>query len=84
MVELSDNGGLMDRFLALPLPTMFMYGEQNNTLSSLPHLAANGVELAEIPHCAHFPMYSNAPEMWSRITTFVTHPAAVPTPRSSR
>jgi pimeloyl-ACP methyl ester carboxylesterase len=49
---------------------MFMYGAQNNTLSYLPHLAANGVELAEIPYCGHFPMYSNAPEMWRRIAAF--------------
>ena len=44
-----------------------MYGEQNKTLSYLPHLAANGVELAEIPQSGHFPMYSNAREMWRRI-----------------
>ncbi|MBP2326043.1 hypothetical protein JOF56_006428 [Kibdelosporangium banguiense] len=41
---------------------MYMYGEQNNHLSYLPQMSANGTELAEIPHCAHFPMYSNAPE----------------------
>ena len=70
MVELSDNADLMDKFLALPFPRMFMYGEQNNTLSYLPRLASNGVELAEIPHSGHFPMYSNAPEMWRRIATF--------------
>lgn len=70
MVDLSDNASLMDKFLSLPLPRMFMYGEQNNTLSYLPHLASNGVELAEIPHSGHFPMYSNAPEMWRRIAAF--------------
>ncbi|MHC6231918.1 alpha/beta fold hydrolase [Arthrobacter sp. MMS24-T111] len=70
MVDLSDNAHLMEKFLALPLPRMFMYGEQNKTLSYLPHLAANGVVLAEIPHSGHFPMYSNAPEMWRRIAAF--------------
>ena len=48
-----------------------MYGHQNNSLSYLTRLAENGVELAEISHSAHFPMYSNAPDMWSRITDFV-------------
>lgn len=71
MVELSDNGNLLDRFLALPFPRMYMYGVQNNMLSYLDLLAEKGVELAEISHSAHFPMYSNAPEMWSRITTFI-------------
>ncbi|MFC9334277.1 alpha/beta fold hydrolase [Arthrobacter sp. NPDC057009] len=70
MVDLSDNAGLMEKFLALPLPRMFMYGEQNKTLSYLAHLASNGVVLAEIPHSGHFPMYSNAPEMWRRIAAF--------------
>jgi pimeloyl-ACP methyl ester carboxylesterase len=72
MVELSDNDKLLDRFLGLPVPTMFMYGEQNNSLSYLETLASGGVELAEITHCAHFPMYANPPEMWARIASLVT------------
>lgn len=74
MVHLSDHGRLLDRFLALPAPTMFMYGAQNSSLSYLDKLAADGVELAEISRCAHFPMYSNPTEMWDRITRFVTEP----------
>lgn len=70
MVNLSDNGDLMTRFLGLPCPKMFMYGEQNASLSYLNHIASNGVELAEIPLCGHFPMYSNPPEMWRRIDRF--------------
>jgi pimeloyl-ACP methyl ester carboxylesterase len=70
MVNLSDNADLMEKFLALPFPRMFMYGEQNRSLTYLPHLAANGVQLAEITRSGHFPMYSNAPEMWNRIAAF--------------
>lgn len=51
---------------------MFMYGEQNSSLSYLDALAAGGVEVAEIGQSAHFPMYSNAPEMWARITDFIS------------
>ncbi|MFJ8364311.1 hypothetical protein [Streptomyces sp. NPDC093984] len=72
MVDLSDHGKLFERFLAPPAPKMFMYGQQNNTLSYLPALAEAGVELSEIEHCAHFPMYSNPPQMWARITDLVT------------
>ena len=71
MVDLSDNAGLMARFLDLPCPKMFMYGDQNATLSYLPYIAAQGVELAEIPECGHFPMYANPPEMWRRIAQFI-------------
>lgn len=70
MVELSDHGDLMNKFLGLPCPTMFMYGEQNRSLSYLRHIAANGVRLAEIPLCGHFPMYSNPVAMWEAIADF--------------
>jgi pimeloyl-ACP methyl ester carboxylesterase len=70
MVDLSDHGDLMSKFLSLPCPRMFMYGEQNSSLTYLTKLNANGVELAEIPHSAHFPMYSNPVAMWERIAEF--------------
>jgi pimeloyl-ACP methyl ester carboxylesterase len=70
MVDLSDHGDLMSKFVSLPCPRMFMYGEQNASLPYLPALAASGVELAEIPHCGHFPMYSNPVAMWDRIAKF--------------
>jgi pimeloyl-ACP methyl ester carboxylesterase len=71
MVELSDHGDLMAKFLALPCPRMFMYGEQNASLSYLSRLRASGVRLAEIPECGHFPMYSNPPRMWRAIAGFL-------------
>ncbi|OQX65046.1 MAG: alpha/beta hydrolase [Anaerolinea sp. 4484_236] len=67
MVDLSDNGDLMKKFINLPFPKMFMYGEQNASLSYLSHIQENGVELAEIPNCGHFPMYSNPVLMWGKI-----------------
>lgn len=71
MVDLSDNAGLMDRFLGLPCPKMFLYGDQNRHLSYLNHIADHGVHLAEIPDCGHFPMYSNPPAMWRAITRLI-------------
>lgn len=71
MVQLSDHGALMEKFLALPCPKMFMYGEQNRTLSYLEHIQTNGVTLAEIPECGHFPMYANPPAMWREIANFL-------------
>jgi pimeloyl-ACP methyl ester carboxylesterase len=77
MVHLSDDGDLMSKFLALPFPRMFMYGEQNSSLSYLPTLASRGVELAEIPSSGHFPMYSNPIAMWRRIAGFLSQTDAV-------
>ena len=70
----------MEKFLALPFPRMFMYGVQNRSLSYLPHLAAKGVQLAEITYSGHFPMYSNAPEMWNRIAAFQRQASTAPEP----
>lgn len=67
MVDYSDHADLMGKFLNLPFPKMFMYGEQNASLSYLEYIQTRGVTLAEIPHCGHFPMYSNPVEMWHQI-----------------
>lgn len=73
MVDLSDNGGLLDHFLALPMPRCLMYGEQNASLSYLPEIRKNqGVELVEIPKSGHFPMYSNPVAMWKHISRLLT------------
>lgn len=72
MVDLSDHAGLMQRFLGLPCPKMFMYGEQNASLSYLEHIEINGVQRAEIPQCGHFPMYSNPPAMWAAIAGLIS------------
>jgi pimeloyl-ACP methyl ester carboxylesterase len=71
MVGLSDHGDLMPKFLTLPCPRMFMYGDQNSALSYLAKLAAGGVELAEIPRSGHWPMYANPVAMWDRIAAFI-------------
>ncbi|KXU82335.1 alpha/beta hydrolase [Paraburkholderia monticola] len=71
MVELSDRGDLMRKFLGLPCRKMFMYGEQNSHLSYLSQLEAAGVTLARIAGSGHFPMYSNPVEMWDQIAGFV-------------
>ena len=71
MVDLSDHGGLLAKFLTLPCPRMFMYGEENSALSYLAALAAGGVELAEVPHSGHWPMYANPVAMWDRIAALI-------------
>ncbi len=71
MVDLSDNGNLMERFLNLSAPKMFMYGDQNASLSYLDHIEASGVRRCEIPQSGHFPMYSNPPVMWHEILNFI-------------
>ena len=72
LVALSARGDLIPKFLSLSCPRLFIYGERNSSLSYLQALAAGGIELAAIPHSAHFPMYSNPVAMWERIGEFYT------------
>lgn len=67
MVDLSDNADLLNKFLGLPFPKMFMFGEQYASLSYLPQLRQCGVALAEVLYCGHFPMYANPRQMWEYI-----------------
>jgi pimeloyl-ACP methyl ester carboxylesterase len=71
MVNLSDNGNLMEKYLTLPCPKMFMHGDQNNNLSYLKHIESKGVRLSKITECGHFPMYSNPIMMWQELINFL-------------
>ncbi|KAH7134581.1 Alpha/Beta hydrolase protein [Dactylonectria estremocensis] len=71
MVTHSDNGGLLSKFISANFPRLFMFGEQHATLTYLPTLSSNGVELAEIPGAGHFPMYSNPVAMWNVMSNFI-------------
>lgn len=72
MVKLSDAGDLLDKFLELRCPKVFMFGEQYDSLSYLKKLGESGVTLARIEDCGHFPMYSNPPLMWQYILRAIT------------
>lgn len=76
MVALSDCEPLADRFVGLPCPKAFVHGAENSSLSYLPQLRAKGVEVIEIPHSGHFPMYSNAPVLWRALAQFIDHAEA--------
>ncbi len=71
MVDLSDTAPLMDMFTGLACPRCFIYGAQNRHLSYLPTLPAKGVEVIEIAHSAHFPMYANPPALWAAMGDFL-------------
>jgi pimeloyl-ACP methyl ester carboxylesterase len=84
VVELADHGELLSKFLSLPCPRMYLYGEECASLSYLPMLDAHGVELAEIPHSGHLPMYSNPVATWKRMAEFYTRNSRQRIPAASR
>lgn len=70
-VRESDSGRLIEEFLALKIPRLFLYGEANRSLSYLERLRASEVEVAEVPRGAHFLFYDNPVETFSFVGDFV-------------
>jgi pimeloyl-ACP methyl ester carboxylesterase len=67
----SDSGRLLEEFLSLPIPRLFLYGDANKSLSYLPRLRASDVQVREIPSSAHFLFYDNPVETFRAIGEFV-------------
>jgi pimeloyl-ACP methyl ester carboxylesterase len=67
----SDSGKLLDEFLALDLPRLFLHGDANRGLSYLPRLRRGGVRVQEIPSSAHFFFHDNPSATFEAIGAFV-------------
>jgi pimeloyl-ACP methyl ester carboxylesterase len=63
-VKYSDEGGLLERFLSLPIPRCFLYGSENRHLAYLPRLRDSDCTMMEIPNANHFLFY-DAPEHYA-------------------
>ncbi|HEX5704664.1 MAG TPA: alpha/beta hydrolase [Pyrinomonadaceae bacterium] len=70
----SDSGRLLEEFIGLPVPRLFLYGEANKRLSYLPRLRASEVQVQEIPSSAHFLFYDNPVETFRAVGEFVHMP----------
>jgi pimeloyl-ACP methyl ester carboxylesterase len=70
-VKESDSGNLLNEFLALPVPRLFLYGEANKSLSYLPRLRQSEVEVREVPGSAHFLFYDNPVATFEEIGKFI-------------
>jgi len=72
----SDSGRLLEEFLGLPIPRLFLYGNANGSLSYLPRLRASAVRVQEVPSSGHFLFYDNPVETFQAIGEFVHTPHA--------
>ena len=71
MVAYSDRGNLLDRFLALNIPTLFVYGSKNEHLSYLPTLRASSCAVARIENADHLPFHDNPDAFAEALGAFV-------------
>lgn len=70
-VRESDSGRLLEEFLALPMPRLFLYGEANRHLSYLERLRASAVRVVEVPDSGHFLFYDNPVATYRAVGAFV-------------
>jgi pimeloyl-ACP methyl ester carboxylesterase len=67
----SDSGRLLEEFIRLSVPRLFLYGDANKTLSYLPQLRDSPVRVEEIPSSGHFLFYDNPVATFEAIGEFV-------------
>jgi pimeloyl-ACP methyl ester carboxylesterase len=71
-VQESDSGRLLEEFLSLRMPKLFLHGEHNKALSYLPRLRNSDVQVVEIQSAAHFLFYDNPVAAYQTIGAFVS------------
>jgi pimeloyl-ACP methyl ester carboxylesterase len=70
-VEYSATGDLLKQFIAVSIPKVFIYGNENNSLSYIPELIKSGVAVKEISNSNHFIFYDNPKELYEVIGDFI-------------
>jgi pimeloyl-ACP methyl ester carboxylesterase len=70
-VAYSATGDLLKQFISLKIPRIFIYGQENASLSYLPELIRNGISIKEIPNSDHFVFYDNPKELYEVMGTFI-------------
>lgn len=58
-VAYSDRGNLLERFLALSIPKVFIHGSENAHLTYLPRLRDSHCDVVQIAYANHFPFHDN-------------------------
>lgn len=72
LVGYSDHGELLEKYAGLEIPTLYIYGDENETmLSFLPYLKENRVPIAAISQSNHFPFHDNPAEFYEALLKFV-------------
>jgi pimeloyl-ACP methyl ester carboxylesterase len=71
-VEYSATGDLLKQFISMPIPKIFIYGAENNTLSYISELLSSGVTVKEISNSNHFVFYDNPKELYDVMANFIT------------
>jgi pimeloyl-ACP methyl ester carboxylesterase len=82
IVEYSDHGNLLERFLRLPVPGCFLYGSENGHLSYLPRLRESECTVIEIPNADHFLFYDEPNYYAAALASFARNTGAQKAPQA--
>lgn len=69
-VKYSTTGELLEQFLQIGIPKIFIHGNKNRSLSYIPKLRENNVNVKEISGSDHFVFYDNPKELYEVIGEF--------------
>lgn len=72
-VEYSSTGELLKQYLEMDIPRVFIYGQENSSLSYIPKLLQNGMTVKEIPSSNHFVFYDNPKDLYDAIGDFINN-----------
>jgi pimeloyl-ACP methyl ester carboxylesterase len=72
-VEYSADGELLKQYMSLPVPRLFIYGDQENHLSYIPVLKKNKMNVAEISKSNHFVFYDNPKALYDVMAEFINN-----------
>jgi len=70
-VAYSATGELLKQYLAMEIPRVFIYGQENSSLSYIPKLRQNDMNIKEISGSNHFVFYDNPKELYDVIGVFI-------------
>ena len=70
-VAYSSSGELLEQYLCLDIPRLFIYGEENKQLSYLPLMLEKGMNVKEISESNHFVFYDHPKELYEVIGIFI-------------
>lgn len=72
-VEYSGTGELLNQYLTMEIPKVFIYGQENSSLSYIPRLLQNDMTVKEISDSNHFVFYDNPKELYDTIGDFISN-----------
>ena len=71
IVDYSDGFPLLQQFIGLPMPTLYIHGSANSQLTQLKQLTEVGTSVVSVPDSDHFPTLTNPNYFYAAVSKFI-------------